>query len=165
MNDRLEKPLSLGNDVLIIVPDDNYFHGTDGVVKSIQNEKVTVEFGKEYYDIFSQMCRYSETTEEFSSNEIQIIDIVDYLEIRATRIYGKHYFHRLCRLPYRFSLKNDCMHHDCVKKSTKRIIFNAWGSVYEHDVCDEHAKLDGWCGDSFYMKDNYRAEEKLSPNW
>lgn len=162
MNDRLGKILSPGNDVLIIVPDDYYFHGTDGVVKSIGDEKVTVEFGKEHHSIFSQMGRFAETTAEFPSNELQIIDIADYLEIRATRMYGSNYFHHLCRLPYRFSFKNDCMHHDCSKKSTKRIIFNAWGTVCEYDVCDEHAESDGCCGDGFFMKNNYHAEEKLS---
>ncbi len=161
MKDLLGNELKPGDDVLIIVPDDDYFHGADGVVKSIGDEKVTVEFGKEYYSIFSHMGRYNETTEEFESNELQKFDIVYHLEIKATRIYGRDHFHHLYQIPYRFSPKNDCMHHDCTKKSTKRIIFNVWGSVCEYDVCDEHAKSnDGYCGDEFNMKPGYYAEEK-----
>ncbi|MCX6823322.1 MAG: hypothetical protein NTX91_05035 [candidate division SR1 bacterium] len=162
MKDLLHNELHPGDNVLIIVPDDDYFHSADGIVKSIGGEKVVVEFGKEYASIFASMCIFGDHIYEFEGKKLQKFNLVDHPEIRAKRIYGSDRFHHLQVLKYRFSAKNNCMKEGCPKESTKRIIFNAWGTVSEYDVCDEHGEHDGWCGDGFHIKPNYYAKEQNS---
>lgn len=40
-----------------------------------------------------------------------------------------------------------CWCKDCPYLVAKRIIVNIWGTAMEVDVCEGHARLDGWCMD------------------
>lgn len=41
-------------------------------------------------------------------------------------------------------LSSKCEHSNCEGHAVKRIWVNIWGSLYEVDACEEHAKLNGY---------------------
>lgn len=54
----------------------------------------------------------------------------------------------------------DCMIQDCEEKALLRIMVNAWGTVFDVDVCAKHASFHGRNCDSFPGFPGKRATEK-----
>ena len=59
-------------------------------------------------------------------------------------LYWSHSWHQSFALKYLFSKDNDCMYKACPNHVCQRIVYNYWGSIYEMDVCDEHASCNGY---------------------
>lgn len=143
------------DNVLIVVPDTHDFHKAYGKVKKVIADQVLVSFGLEFSDLFRYGDTEDKRIEKFDKKEVVKFNPDDHPEIKANLVYGENRYHHLYITTYKFSPENDCICKGCDKKAHKRILFNVWGTVREYDVCEEHAKFDGWCGDSFSVKDNY----------
>lgn len=140
---RKEKPVEKGDNVLIIVSDDHKYYGANGIVTKVHKKSATVKcIGKKAFD--------------FPFNQVQKINLEDYPAIRAIGLFSK--FETVTPLPYKFSPENMCMYKDCDKHSAKRILFCIkQKDVHEYDVCEEHARLDGWQNIYFKSKEHYEA--------
>ncbi|MEX0930331.1 MAG: hypothetical protein WDZ79_01490 [Candidatus Paceibacterota bacterium] len=75
----------------------------------------------------------------------------------AAILWGRR-FHSLYLLKDPFDPHKLCMHEGCPNACAQRILVNCWGVVSNADVCDEHARLHGWCMDAF----PYRRQEAVA---
>lgn len=153
-----KEKLSPGDDVFVWGVDDTIFYGKNGTVKEVlENGKVIVHFHKEFSYIFGSEYDEGKTTHEFDSEDLEKFNLDEFPKTKIERIF-KNLWHHLFRIPYNFSPENLCMHKDCEKNATKRILFNCHGSVSEYDVCEKHTEFDGRCADSFPYKKNYKTK-------
>lgn len=156
MKTETKEKLAPGDDVFIRGNNkDTIFYGKDGTVKEVlANGKVIVHFHKNFSHLFGFYYNKGETSIEFDAEDLEKFMLDEEPLTKANRIYYKHY-HTLYTRTYKFSPENMCMHLSCNQKAVKRILYNCWGSVAEFDVCEEHDK-DGYCGDGFPMKQEYK---------
>lgn len=140
---RKEHPVEKGDNVLVIVAEDHKYYGANGIVTKVHKKTATVKCpGKKVFD--------------FPFEQVQKINLEDYPAIRAIGLFSK--FETVTTLSYKFSPENMCMYKDCDNHAAKRILFcNKQTYVNEYDVCETHARLDGWQDISFKGKENYEA--------
>lgn len=159
MKTQTKEKLAPGDDVFIRGDKNTIFYGKDGTVKEVlASGKILVHFHKNFSYIFGFGYSNGETTCEFDTEDLKKFNLDEKPEIKVERLFP-NYYHHLYGIPYKFSPKNLCMHQNCSANATKRILYNCWGTVCEYDVCEEHNK-DGYCGDGFSMKQDYKAEVK-----
>jgi len=136
-------PVEKDDNVLVIVAEDHKYYGANGIVSKVHKKTATVKcIGKKAFD--------------FPFEQVQKINLEDYPAIRAVGLFSK--FETVTPLPYKFSPENMCMYKDCDHHASKRILFCLRQThVHEYDVCETHARLDGWQNISFKGKEHYQA--------
>jgi hypothetical protein len=160
METRVKSELKVDDDVFIIGVKYSIFHGKNGTVKALlPTGMIEVHFAKEFSYIFGFEYDQGKTTWEFEPKDVKKFILDEFPHRKANRLYNQNY-NVLCSFTYKFSPENDCMCKGCKQKATKRILFNIWGTVGEYDVCQEHAVMDGKCGDMFDVKTGYTAQVK-----
>ena len=143
MRKKANHPVEKDDTVLVIVAEDHKYYGTHGIVKKVHRKTATVKC------IGKKVC-------DFPFEQLQKIELENYPEIRAIGLFSK--FETVTPLSYKFSPENICMYKGCEQHSAKRILFcNNQKEVREYDVCEGHARLDGWQDIQFKGKQNYEA--------
>lgn len=151
------KSFSVGNLVNIFPESDVYenfgLHNTKAEILEIDAQKDSRPI-RVLVESRSMPCERLEKREGwFSLSEIELVPGGWTSERRAHFLYGRMGFRQLLTLKRPWEDTCRCMHVEHTEQhapaSTRRIMVNVWGSIYDMDVCKEHERLDGLCFEEY----------------
>ena len=145
------------DDVVTILNEELLFHECQGQVVEIVDDgdpdgNIGVKIGPKDEYLLGYCWNEDQKTVRFTEDELRV-DQDWCIENKIIALYGRDRWHHAYSLGEPLNTEKECMHEDCPDKCKQRIMVNIWGSVYEIDVCDNHAKKwHGMCADSFPFK-------------
>ncbi|MFQ5661840.1 MAG: hypothetical protein ACE5F2_01130 [Candidatus Paceibacteria bacterium] len=148
--------MKIGN-IVTIVSEDSVFDGKQAEVVEIEDDgnedgNIGVKLSSRDEYLLGYCSDESEKIIRFKEDELRV-DKDWGIEIKACNLFGKNMWHHLYVMKEEFVSGKDCIHENCKEKTTRRILVNIWGSVYEFDTCDAHAeRYHGKCVDDFPVK-------------
>ena len=155
----------VGDIVQFNLGEEYQLNGCYGQIDKINKTNIRVYIPKKYSWVYGyEYYQKKRFTDSFKPSQLKVVGCIeDFLEMRVSLLYNKSY-HSLSTYKYKFSPNNDCSVEGCNCKAVKRILYNCWGIVSEFDVCEEHAKYDGYCGDGFPHKKDYHPVDMIEKN-
>ncbi len=148
--------LQVGNIVTVTLAG-SPFNGKQAEIVEIKDDgneegNIGIIFGHDGEHLLGYCQNDSERTVRFKEDELRLDS--DWTPMnKAYKLFGPHMWHSLFIAKKPFDPEGSCMHKDCEKKNTVRIMVNIWGSVCEADVCDAHREeYHGKCMDAFPWK-------------
>ena len=144
--------MNLGDIVTVRCPKSTFDGAQGEVVKVLpesEEEDVMVKLGPAKSYLVGHCLTEEEGWIAFYEKDLRKDEDWDW-ENRVILTFGKNNWHTVFTKKEKFVPDQPCDHRDCDQLTTRRILVNVWGSVIEHDVCEQHAKhYNGKCVDEF----------------
>ena len=131
-------PIKVG-DIVTVLPEGWDLSGEQGEVVAVDAEDdegpIAVQFTRpaffHYLPPEDTRIRYFE--------EVELSVVPHYTVQNVGKYFFPQHHHSTYAITFPFSSENDCMLEDCGAKCARRVVVNFWGSLYEYDLCEEHA--------------------------